>query len=137
MTSDLVGDKDELVGKVSLQNGTRLVTNANDLGVVGVLTRVQFVTNLASHSGMDGATQATIGRNGNEQLLGLSGGLRNLGLFVKVLGTDTVRTSLFQVTFGTSVPGRTDTNIVNIVILFPIRKLGKSIFDGSKWNNKM
>lgn len=56
-TTHLVGDKDELVSKATLQNGSRLVTDADDLRVVGVLACVQLVTDLAGDSGVDGAAE--------------------------------------------------------------------------------
>lgn len=101
-----MGDENKFVGKVALQNGTRLIADANDLRVVGIFPGVQFVPDLSGNSGVNGAAQSTIGRHGNEQLLGLLGRLSDLRLLVEVLGAQTVGTSLFQVTLGTGVPGK-------------------------------
>lgn len=98
-----MGDENEFVSKVALQNGSRLIADANDLGVIGIFTTVQLVTDLSSDSSVDCAAQTTIGCHGNEELLWLSGGLGDLSLLVEVLGAKAIRTSLFQVTFSTSV----------------------------------
>lgn len=93
-TANLVRHKDELVGKQTLQNRTRLVTNANDSRVVDVIASAQLITDRTGNARMDGTAQTTIGCHRNKQLLRLVNRFGDLRLFVEVLRSQAVRTGL-------------------------------------------